>query len=79
MMKRYGYNVKEGDVLRHHSGNGWVRMVSCNGDTFLVTDVDFDPDTDEEIPGITHILTERELLACVKAETGMVYDYIVFT
>ena len=68
------YTVHSGDILRHGSGDGWIRVDSFNGDTYSVTDVDIITGA----VGTASLLTKSDMLRCVKEETGSTYDRVVF-
>lgn len=67
------YTVHSGDILRHGSGDGWIRVDSFDGDTFSVTDVDIVTGAE----GTTSLLTMSDMLRCVKEETGSTYTRVI--
>lgn len=67
------YTVHSGDILRHGSGDGWIRVDSFDGDTFSVTDVDIVTGAE----GTTSLLTMSDMLRCVKEETGSTYSRVI--
>lgn len=72
------YTIKAGDIIRHGSGDGWIRVDGFNGEIFDVTDMDLmEGDTFAEV-GRMHPMTMHDMLRCIKAETGRVYDNVNF-
>lgn len=71
------YTIRAGHVIRHGSGDGWIRVDGFNGETFDVADVDVEGDTIAQVDRI-HPMTMHDMLRCIKAETGRVYDNVNF-
>ena len=72
------YKIEAGDIIRHGSGDGWIRVDGFNGEIFDVTDMDLMPgDTFADV-GRTYLMTMQYMLRCIKLETGMEYDRAEF-
>lgn len=71
------YTIEAGDIIRHGSGDGMIRVDGCYGAVFDVTDMDLDGDTFVEA-GRMHPMTMYDMLRCIKEETGMEYDRAEF-
>lgn len=69
------YTVKVGDIIRHQA-DGLIMINDYRDGLWTVMDVDYD-ENGQLISGINHLLTDAEMRACVKAETGMAYDRVV--
>lgn len=68
------YTIEAGDIFFHGSGDGWIRVDGFNGEIFDVTDMSLMADDTFAEVGRTHPMTMHDMLRCIKAETGRVYD-----
>lgn len=70
------YTMKPGTIMKDDK-DGYIRVDDYSGDYFVVVDMDFTEDGDELVEvGAPYKLSEHDLLACVKAETGRRYDRV---